>query len=99
MIIQRALKGIANLTEQDAKATMEVGILCNWWRNIGTMPQVEIPHRLAERNLDWHQNHYNTPDPLEAGEVFSKHTPFISLTSGTVERNEALRRNFIRSAI
>lgn len=62
------------------------------------MPNGEIPLRLTERNLDWHQNRYDDPDPLQANKPFKENTPFISLTSGTVERDDVQKRNVLRPA-
>lgn len=98
MIIQRVIKGIAGIDEHDARRTLTVGILCNWWHKVGTLPRNEIPLRLSERNLDWHQNHYSDSDPLEGGEVFSRHTPFISTTAGTVERRMFSLTNILNPA-
>lgn len=98
MIIQKVLKGIASISEPDARAVMEGGIQCNWWRKVGLLPVEEIPHRLTDRNLHWHQNRYTDLDPLEGNEEFRKHTPFISVTAGTVERDVAARTNVVHFA-
>jgi hypothetical protein len=98
MIIQRVIKGISRITEDDARRILSVGIVCNWWRKVDLLPQVEVPLRLTERNLDWHQNRYNDPDPLEGGEQFRLHTPFISATAGTVERDTFNETNVMNPA-
>lgn len=98
MIIQMAIKGISELGQTDAERILSGGIICNWWRKVALLPSAEIPHRLTDRNLDWHQNHYDDPDPLEGGERFGLHTPFISVTAGTVERDTALARNIMHPA-
>jgi hypothetical protein len=98
MIIQKALKGISNIDAGEATSLLRAGITCNWWRKVGTLPVIEIPIRLSERNLHWHQNRYFDPDPLEGNEEFHKHTPFISLTSGAVERDAVFRSNIIHFA-
>ena len=68
------------------------GILCNWWRNKpeGAIRPSEIQDVLTEHNLDRHVHDY---------EHFGPESPFISLASGAVERDAALRRNFIYSAV
>jgi hypothetical protein len=87
MIIQEVLKGISGINEDDVNRIFAAGILCNWWRKVGQIPADEIPIRLTDRNLQWHQNRYEDPDPLESNEVFKKHTPFISTTAGSVVRD------------
>ena len=87
MIIQEVLKGISGIDEDDVHVIFASGIVCNWWRKVSVLPSVEVPLRLTDRNLHWHQNRYDDPDPLEANEEFSKHTPFISATAGSVERD------------
>ena len=74
------------------------GIICNWWRKENPLPEDRIPERLSTRNLHWHQNCYGDPDPQVGNESFCEHTPFISLTAGTIEREEIRRRNILRSA-
>jgi hypothetical protein len=54
--------------------------------------------RLTDRNLDWHQNRYGDPDPLEGNEPFGRHTPFISVTAGSVERDVVRLRNILHPA-
>jgi hypothetical protein len=87
MIIQEVLKGISGIDEDDVRAIFASGIVCNWWRKVNLLPSMEVPLRLTDRNLHWHQNRYDHPDPLEGDEVFSEHTPFISTTAGSVERD------------
>ncbi len=98
MIIQRVIRGITGISENDARRILTVGILCNWWYKVRTLPRDEIPVRLSERNLDWHQNRYDDPDPLENREVFRRHTPFISTTAGTVERDMFRLTNILTPA-
>jgi len=89
LIIQHALKGIGNISEANAMAMLRGGIVSNWWRRIDPLPSSEIPRRLTDANLRWHQNRYGDPDPdpAYAPHVFGEHTPFISVTAGTVERD------------
>jgi hypothetical protein len=83
----------------DIQTRFERGILCNWWlheqRHI--LPVNEIPKRLTEENLYWHQNKYSSIHP-STGRPFSEQTPFISTTAGTVERQYFLRTNRIHDA-
>jgi hypothetical protein len=98
VIIQRVIKGISGLSDPDVDYIFQRGILCNWWRTQGQLIQKKIPDKLTERNLDWHQNSFNQPDPLEAHQTFSLNTPFISTTAGTVERDTANRTNTLTPA-
>jgi hypothetical protein len=98
MIIQQVLKGISGIDEDDVGAIFAHGILCNWWRNVGSLPAVQVPLRLTERNLYWHQNRYEDPDPLWANIEFKEHTPFISTTAGSVERDAFNQTNTLYPA-
>ncbi|HTY11538.1 MAG TPA: hypothetical protein VMF88_10740 [Bacteroidota bacterium] len=95
MIIQKVIKGIGGITNDEALSFMRSGITCHWWHLVNPLPNEEIPQRLNERNLIWHQNHYDTPDPQEGGRPFNERTPFISTTAGTVERDALLNRNVL----
>jgi len=68
------------------------GIVCNWWRNKpdSKISPSEIQAVLNEHNLDRHVHDYDN---------FGHQSPFISLASGAVERDAALRRNFVYSAV
>jgi hypothetical protein len=68
------------------------GVLSNWWRTKpnGCISPSEVQEMLNEHNLDRHVHDYDT---------FGPQSPFISLASGAVERDTALQRNFIYSAI
>jgi hypothetical protein len=98
MIIQRVIKGISKITQDQALRMLSEGIVRNWWRKVNPLPQHEVPLRLTDRNLDWHQNRYNDPDPLEGGEQFRLYTPFISTTAGTVERDTFNETNIMNPA-
>jgi hypothetical protein len=65
MIIQQTLKGISGIDANTAAWLLAEGIPCNLVRRRRRITFVEIPVRLSLRNLDWHQNQYDTPDPLE----------------------------------
>ena len=41
-------------------------------------PGVTVGELSMERNLGWHLNHCNEPDPLMNGALFCENTPFIS---------------------
>lgn len=98
MIIQRVIKGISGISRTQAQRFLSVGIVCNWWRKVDPLPRAEVPLRLTERNLNWHQNRYTDPDPNEGGEEFRRHTPFISTTAGTVERDTVTSTNMLTPA-
>jgi hypothetical protein len=95
MFFQKVLKGIAGLSRQEANAAFLAGIQCNWWRRVHEISPVEIVQKLTERNLDWHLNHYDDPDPLMSNAPFYENTPYISATAGTVERDAFLQRNLV----
>jgi hypothetical protein len=95
MFFQKVLKGIAGLARDDADATFSNGIQCNWWRRVGVIRVDQILERLTERNLDWHLNHYDEPDPLMNDAPFYENTPFISVTAGAVERDAFAQRNLL----
>jgi hypothetical protein len=95
MFFQKVLKGIAGLTRHDADQIFRTGILCNWWHTVGTISPQEIVQKLNQRNLDWHLNHYDDPDPLMNNRPFRENTPYISVTAGVVERQAFLQRNIV----
>jgi hypothetical protein len=95
VFFQKVLKGIAGITRQEADKCFSSGILCNWWHTVGTISPERIVQKLTERNLDWHLNHYDDPDPLAGNTPFGKNTPFISVTAGVVERQVFLWRNIV----
>lgn len=98
MIIQKVIKGIGGIDQTEVNKIFDVGICCNWWRNYNPLKQIEVPKRLTERNLIWHQNNYDQPDPMESYDPFYLRTPFISTTAGTVERDTFYQTNVIQSA-
>jgi hypothetical protein len=98
VIIQYVIKGLSNLTDQQVDDIFQSGITCNWWRTRGYLPQGEVADRLTNRNLDWHQNSFKKPDPLQNNAPFCDNTPFISTTAGTVERDTANRTNVLTPA-
>ena len=98
MIFQKVLKGISGVDDSTADYILtERGIICNWWRKIGTMPIVAVRDKLTERNYYWHVNRYSDIDPT-TGRPFSEDTPFISTTAGTFQPNVFWQRNVLYSA-
>jgi hypothetical protein len=99
MFFQSFLKGIAKLSQPQAlDILLDTGILCRWRSNAGTLTPQQVRDRLTWRSLDWHLNHYDEDDPDENDEPFCEHTPFISTTAGTVERDASARANYVQSA-
>jgi hypothetical protein len=98
MIIQQVIKGLNKLDDQNVDDIFQLGILCNWWRTQGQLLQDQVPDRLTETNLDWHQNSFNKPDPSQGSQPFNLNTPFISTTAGTVERDTVNRTNTLTPA-
>lgn len=99
MFFQHFLKGIPGLDSSSAVTILRnTGIVCQWWSKVGLISPEQVQDRLTYRNLDWHLNQYDSPDPTEGNEPFGKHTPYISTTSGTVERDAWLYRNWRKPA-
>ncbi len=98
MIIQKVIKGIGGIDQDRIDHILQTGITCRWWQEVNPLPQHEIPLRLTERNLTWHQNRYDESDPQEGNRPFYLRTPFISTTAGTVERNSFLQTNILQPA-
>ena len=100
MYIQWAIKGIwggrDGLSDSDAKSLIDSdqGIQCNWWRAVHRISPPEIRSKLIPQNLSMHVNQYDATDPT-TGMPFRKGTPFISLTSGCVERNIFFQTNTV----
>ncbi|WP_164658405.1 hypothetical protein [Tropicibacter sp. Alg240-R139] len=99
MYIQKCVKGIvgdtsgsSGLTQSKAQEIIDQdhGIMSNWWRKEHQITPPMIADVLTRQNLDRHLHDY---------ENFGDETPFISLASGSVERNTILQRNFAYSAI
>ena len=113
MIIQKVVKGLilgddptrppGDVAEEAdlrrlANITLEGGIVCRWAAKYGYVPMSEVPHRLTARNLYWHQNKYDDPDPLRGGQPFSEETPFISTSAGSIVRDDFWQRNVLEAA-
>jgi hypothetical protein len=95
VFFQRVLKGVTGIDRGDATRAFLGGLHCNWWRRVHSIGPHEIVAKLTPRNLDWHLNHYDDPDPNEGNAPFREHTPFISVTAGVVERDAFARRNLV----
>lgn len=99
MFVQRCVKGIRGrtathpngLNDAEAKALLTdgCGILSNWWRNNGSITPTGCLQKLTRVNLERHIHDYA---------AFEAETPFISLSAGCVERDDALRLNRIHEA-
>jgi hypothetical protein len=100
MIVQWCIKGLALQNDAQAKAIIDrrAGISSNWWRAVVNIKQSDIPDKLTAANLDFHVNHFSDPDP-STGLPFSDRTPFISLSSGTVERDSIAKTNYVHAAL
>ena len=99
MYLQYCVKGIAGATQSRPGVTKEgavalmsgdCGILSNWWRKRRQISPKEVASVLTDANLDRHLHDYAR---------FGEETPFISLACGSVERDDVIRYNWIRSAV
>lgn len=100
MYIQWFVKGIASVDALgnpvlDKDRAFEMirgghGIIANWWRKQGTISPSEVQDQLTAYNLDRHVHDYT---------AFGADSPFISLASGSVERDLSEGRNHIYSAV
>ncbi len=101
MYVQWCVKGISSgadpyspdMFDWDAAKNVlrsEEGIISNWWRKKGRISPNEVAGQLTENNLDRHLHDYGN---------FGPDTPFISLASGSVERDPILAGNFVYSAV
>lgn len=93
MIVQWCIKGLALPDDETARAVLDSrrGLVCNWWRTVKTISPSQRRSRLTPANLDMHVNHFTLNG-------FNEMTPFISLSSGTVERDQAALTNLVRRA-
>jgi hypothetical protein len=100
MIVQWGIKGLWHPDDDSAKDIIDSrrGILCSWWRDVGTITQPEKFQKLTPANLDLHVNHFTSPDPA-TGRPFNEVTPFISIACGMVERDTAAATNHVWSAL
>jgi hypothetical protein len=93
VIVQWCIKGLALPDDQTARAILDSqqGLVCNWWRTVGTIGPAQMRARLTPANLNLHVNHFTL-------NRFNQMTPFISLSAGTVERDTAAQTNLVRRA-
>ena len=100
MIIQKVIKGLGGLADgvDPIPVVFVNGLICRWWQEVNPLPMAMVSGRLNERNLSWHQNHYEDLDPQQHNEPFCKKTPFLSTTAGTVERDIFFQTNAIHPA-
>lgn len=90
MIVQRCLKGVHGIDDTQAVSMLlGNGILCNWWRRAQRISPDEIRQKLTAAAIDLHVNNYD---------AVIDDTPFISLTSGCVSRDQYLRSNTVLPA-
>jgi hypothetical protein len=99
MIVQWCVKGLSLPDDTTARTIIDnrAGLLCNWWRDVGTISPPQSRDRLTAGNLDRHVNHFSAIDPSN-GRPFSEQTPFISLSAGVVERDTAAKTNYVHRA-
>lgn len=99
MIVQWCIKGMHFPDDNAARNIIDSreGIICNWWRSVGTISPAQCRDKLTAAALDMHVNHFSEMDP-DTGRPFSENTPFISLSAGTVGRDQVARTNFVSRA-
>jgi hypothetical protein len=100
VIVQWCIKGMSLSDDREAQAIIDsrMGIVSNWWREVNSISPASRRDRLTAGNLDLHINHFSDPDPA-TGHPFSKMTPFISFSSGTVERDSIAKTNYVHTAL
>lgn len=99
MIVQKCVKGMSLPTDDIAKDMIDdkIGIICPWWKRVGTISPSQITEKLTNDNIEMHVNHFTAIDPMTK-RPFCETTPFISLTAGTIERDTIYRTNIAHSA-
>ena len=100
MIVQWCMKGMTLSNDQEARAIINsrMGILSNWWREVHEISPAARRDKLTAANLDLHVNHFLDTDPA-TGQPFSKMTPYISFSCGTVERDSIAKTNYVHTAL
>lgn len=100
MIVQWCIKGMSLSGDKEAQDIIDSrgGIRSNWWREVNTITPAGRRDKLIAANLDLHINHFSDPDPT-TGQPFSKATPFISFSSGTIERDSIAKTNYVHTAL
>jgi hypothetical protein len=92
---QKVLKGIPGLTSADVETMLGggMGLVCNWWRRVGTISPYEVATRLADPiELDRHLNRYGQMHHAK-GVTHGQDSPYISTTAGVVQNG---RRGYAR---
>lgn len=98
MFVQMCIKGLNNITLAEAQAILtRQGLTCAWWRNARHISSAEIDERLTAEELDLHVNSFEEWHPTRSGRV-NEESPFISLTAGSVERDEWVAQNHVKPA-
>jgi len=100
LIVQWCLKGMSLDGDAEARRIIDqrAGLISNWWRKVKKITPAEVRERLTDANLDLHVNHFSAIDPA-TDRPFSEHSPFISLSAGTIERDTEARTNHVHSAL
>jgi hypothetical protein len=100
MIVQWCMKGMSLSDDSEARHIINsrMGIVSNWWREKKRISPAGRRSKLTDANLDLHVNHFTDPDPV-TGEPFSKTSPFISFSCGSVERDSIARTNYVHTAL
>lgn len=103
VFFQKFYKGLSDsaiINEDRANAMLRRdGIICRWWDKADRISPAQIQDKLTARNLYWHLNRYSDEDPTEGNERFFEHTPFISATAGTIERDSLRSRNYLHDPL
>ena len=99
MIVQWCMKGMSLPDDKAARDVIdsEGGLQCNWWRTVHRITPSEVRAKLTRGNLDRHVNHFTSVDS-STGMPFSRMSPFISLSAGTIERDAAAQTNHVHRA-
>jgi hypothetical protein len=97
--VQWCVKGLSLPGDAAAMQIIDAGqgLICNWWRRLVEISPDQVSQVLTDLNLDRHVNHFESRD-LQTNEPFSRSTPFISLSAGTIERDVLTKTNITRRA-
>jgi hypothetical protein len=99
VIVQWCVKGLSLPSDEDARDLLDGcgGLQCNWWRAVHSITPRGVRSKLTMASLDRHVNHFEEVDPATA-QPFRHQSPYISLSAGVVERDSAMKTNFVRRA-
>lgn len=103
MYFQKFLKGISGISRIEAEEFVlgGSGILCKWWKLVGSISPNEVRDQLTDANLFHHLNDYAKPLPaghpmkLRGATTYGDATPFISTTSGAIQQDHSAGKNFL----